>query len=381
MLNSKNYKYLVYDDFDKEILSTLINLDQTKIIDFRNFNKFKYLIELFKSFHLFFLNKILIKILFVEGFFITYICSQIVKYNPKIVLTSTDNDLRFYKLKKYFGARIKFMAIQNGLRSKFHDIFDNINYNKSELSADYYFSFGSSIAQYMKKFIDVKVIPVGSFKSNLILKKKYEKKFKKKIKILYISTFRSRKIDQIFEKRPDGKAIYWKDFINSEIKLLKLLNKFCDESNYSLSILGTLRKEHRKEKNFYSKNLIGGYRNFIKKTNKFNNYKVIDNFDIIVTSESTLGYEALGRDKKVAFFKKQITPYNDWQYGWPLNLKNKGLFYSDLISYAEVKRIINNLISTGSSKWKSILIKEKRANMIYDYKNCKLKKYLNYEKN
>ena len=180
MLNSKNYKYLVYDDFDKEILSTLINLDQTKIIDFRNFNKFKYLIELFKSFHLFFLHKILIKILFVEGFFITYICSQIVKYNPKIVLTSTDNDLRFYKLKKYFGARIKFMAIQNGLRSKFHDIFDNINYNKSELSADYYFSFGSSIAQYMKKFIDVKVIPVGSFKSNLILKKKYEKKFKKK---------------------------------------------------------------------------------------------------------------------------------------------------------------------------------------------------------
>ena len=45
-----------------------------------------------------------------------------------------------------------------------------------------------------------------------------------------------------------------------------------------------------------------------------------------------------------------------------LKFKNKGLFYSDLISYAEVKRIINNLISTDSSKWKSILIKEKRAN-------------------
>ncbi len=381
MLNSKNYKYLIYDDFNKEILSTLINLDQTKIIDFRNFNRFKYFIELFKSFHLFFLHKILIKIFFNEGFFIAFICSQIFKYNPKIVLTSTDNDLRFYKLKKYFGSRIKFMAIQNGQRSKFHDIFDHIHFNKRELSADYYFSFGSNIAQYMKKFIDVKVIPVGSFKSNLILKKKYKKKLNNKIEFLYISTFRSRKIDQIFETRTDGKVIYWKDFFNNEIKLLKLLNKICNENNYRLSILGALRKEYKKEKNFYSKNLIGGCWNFIKKKNKLNNYKVLDNFDIIVTSQSTLGYEALGRDKKVAFFKKQITPYNDWRYGWPLDYNNKGLFYSDLISYVELKRIINNLIWIDSSKWRSILIKEKRINMIYDYKNCKLKKYLKYEKN
>ena len=44
-----------------------------------------------------------------------------------------------------------------------------------------------------------------------------------------------------------------------------------------------------------------------KKKNEYQNYHIIDNHDIIVVSESTLGYEALGRNKKLLSLKKYHT--------------------------------------------------------------------------
>ena len=33
--------------------------------------------------------------------FLFFICAQILRFRPKIVLTATDNDIRFYKLKTF----------------------------------------------------------------------------------------------------------------------------------------------------------------------------------------------------------------------------------------------------------------------------------------
>ena len=136
MFKNINYKYIIYDNVDKQIFQKLINLKNTKIINFRIYKKEKILLEFGKLFYFFLINRKLtkniklIKIILKDGLFIAFICAQIFRYEPKIVLTATDNDLRFYKLKKYFRNDVKFLVFQNGLRSKFHDMFDHYDINK-----------------------------------------------------------------------------------------------------------------------------------------------------------------------------------------------------------------------------------------------------------
>ena len=96
----------------------------------------------------------------------------------------------------------------------------------------------------------------------------------------------------------------------------------------------------------------------------------------IVNTNSTLGYEALGRDKKVAFFSRENSPFQDWRFGWPLNYPLKGFFYSNKTSEFEVKRILNNLRNVSQQDWKLIQIKEKNINMRYDFKNLKIQNIL-----
>ena len=87
-------------------------------------------------------------------------------------MTTTDNDIRFYKLKK-FNQDTKFIAIQNGLRTKFHDIFDELEEkNIKGLSADYYCAYNGHIKKLIKKHINTSVVTIGSYINNQVKIKK-----------------------------------------------------------------------------------------------------------------------------------------------------------------------------------------------------------------
>ena len=369
----KKIKYIIYDSTHQDILTKIINLQECEVLNFREFlNSKKKFITFFFYILRNFYNIKLMKILLKDGFLISYVCKQIYKYNPKIVITMIDNDLRFYKLKKYFNKDIKFIAIQNGLRSKFHDIFDNPKINKDKnLSADYYLSFGTSLISLLQKYIKVKVIPVGSIINNMTKIKKISYKNNKN-NILYISSYRNLKNDQIFDKSADGHAIYWKNLISDEIKLIKYLGDYCYKNNIDLGIAGCNLKFPEKEKTFFKKLLRNVKWKFYKKKDKFSNYKLIDNFNIIVNSCSTLGFEALGRNKKVAFFSREKSPFGDWRFGWPMKYPLKGFFYSNKISEIEVNRILNNLCYINQKEWNVMQIKEKNIHMRYDFQNLKI---------
>lgn len=373
----KKIKYLIYDFHNEKVIRNLVNLDECKTLEFRQWigSKKKY-IFFTKFMILNFLNLKLMKIIFLDGFLVAYVYSKIQKYKPKIILTTTDNDIRFYKLKKYFINHCKFIAIQNGVRSKFHDIFDNpLIIKDKHLAADYYFSFGSNLKKLINKYIKVKVIPTGSTINNMIKISSTKSKINTR-KILYLSSFRIKKSDEIFDKSSEGHKIYWKDFIKDEKKLLKLLGNYCLKYNLSLDIAGTNTKFHNIEKQFFRGILTNVKWNFCPKVSEFSNYELLDKYEIIVNCCSTLGYEALGRDKKVAFFSREISPYNDWRFGWPEKYFSKGIFYSNAVTQLEVNRIMNNLKNMKKKTWKLILIREKNKNMIYDFQNKIIKNYL-----
>ena len=74
-----------------------------------------------KKINIFILIKMILKFKFKK---IDYFYFFIKKINPKILISTYDNDINVYNLKKKFP-RIKFILIQNGRRGGVYDIFNN----------------------------------------------------------------------------------------------------------------------------------------------------------------------------------------------------------------------------------------------------------------
>ena len=297
--------------------------------------------------------------------FKSYVYNYIKLVNPKVVITFMDNSIFFYKLKKNFP-NIKFISIQVGYRMNVGDFFDDlkkINNSKKILSADYIFSYGKAISDKYSKYIEFKSEIIGSFKNNLV---PIKKSFKNSGKVLFISQFRMNMIS-----RPD--------FYVTERKVLPIISKFCEINNLKLFILGTSENFPGEERSFFKNILKKKVFSFIKRKKFPNNYILIDNFDFIICIDSTLGYEALARKKKVAVFsnRKEKEEGEEKKFGWPKNLRKKGFFFSNIISEKEVFRVLKNVYVCNQRKWdkqtKSVL----NGVIDYNYKNKKFFQTIN----
>ena len=112
-----------------------------------------------------------------KNFFSEYKKNFFKSVKPKIIYTSIDNNVGFYKLKDLYPNAI-YIADQNGMR-------DNVFYKSclkesknAKLKCDYFFVFGSYEQRRLKKIIDSKFIPSGNTKnnSNFYNKKKKQQK-------------------------------------------------------------------------------------------------------------------------------------------------------------------------------------------------------------
>ena len=89
---------------------------------------------------------------------------------------------------------------------------------------------------------------------------------------------------------------------------------------------------------------------------------------------STFGYEAIAREKKVAFFSGDFIKGSD--FIWPLNLSKKGKFYSNSSAYEEVDRILEYLISIDDDSWVNEISSYKKKLFYYDKNNSILQSFL-----
>ena len=106
--------------------------------------------------------------------------------------------------------------------------------------------------------------------------------------------------------------------------------------------------------NFYKGISVDLYNFNIKyELNKIVNYT---KYNVIVTIESSLGYEMLIRKKKVAFFNthENTHPINTLYFGWPRKKAISGPFWSNKFNQNEIKRILDYLIAINNEEWNRI---------------------------
>ena len=369
-------KILFYDSIPENIRKT-----------FFKFNSNHYIFDTNKKINFFICLSIFfdyksIKAIFIDNFITAYTLSYIRFAKPNIIINSTDNNINFYRLKKYFPG-IYFLVYQNGARHIVNDLFGQkilINKNNyKNFSADYIFTFNSAIGKMYEKYINCKTIPIGNIKNNKINLNSISIK---NGKIIYISQFRLHNLERKYVYSHEEKVCSVSKWLEAERKLIPKLCKYANKKNLELYILGVGR-DHiaiKKEKLYFRKIALGEPWKYWNphKLNFKERYQSLDKFELVINIWSTLGYELFGRYKKVCFFRQNIKNLNDRDFGWPENFSKNGFWYSSRITQSEVNRVLNNLRDISLREWIEKTNSARKKVMKYDKNNSIIKKKLNY---
>jgi surface carbohydrate biosynthesis protein len=352
----KSSKVLIFDEAGSQLL--------VKIFKFKNY---QILNTRFETINFFILTKVLLRFKFN---LLEYYIEYIKNVNPDLIITQTDNNIKFYELKSFFAEK-KFVSIQNGLRTRSpRDIFyllKTLNQKqgfKKKYSCDFFFVFNQHIAKEYSKYINAKYIVAGSLRNNLI---KVSKTIFQK-SILFISQYRLRS------------PLFKKFGYEVERIILPVISDFCRDNKILFNILPS-SKDYSKlncEIKYYKDILKNNNFNVIKNKNRDKSYVEVDKYENIIFIDSTLGYEAISRKKKVAIFSlRKVDNILDY-FGWPKKKNQSEIKFNNCISYDKkiINKTLNNLFCCNQERWNKNFFPYLKQFMKYDYGNKILKKII-----
>jgi len=269
---------------------------------------------------------------------------------PKIILTFIDNSIAFYTISERFP-NIMTMFFQNGTRSELGDVFDHL-IKSDHYHVDYMLVHGNAIGTYYQKFISGQIYVAGSLINNQIKKNNGISDGS----VLFISQYRvHQKDNEPIWISSGGVKILWNQFYAIDILVLNYLNKYCIRNNKLLRICGMESIEDRNEKDFYSNILTEAYWEYMPRYDRYNSYKLLDLAEIVITIDSTLGYESFARGNKTAFFscRGNYTYTNSKKFGWPAGLPENGPFWTNEPKEEEFCRVMDYLLTVSAEDWEN----------------------------
>ena len=275
---------------------------------------------------------------------------QIVK--PKLVITFIDNFPAFFQLKNHFPD-ITTVLIQNGVRVDPGDLFESASevLRLNNNFVDKMFVFGSAIGATYAKYTDGEIVPIGSFKNNLVPITKSNKQT-----VAYISTYRSgiARTTVIPDSLP-GFPIQYGQIIDRREQTIIFLARYCKNNNLSLVIIGK-DEDFEGEKVYYGKLLKDFSWTIAQRQTTTINYAVVDESEIVVFTSSTLGYESLARGKKTAAFliDAEIIDSPSIKFGWPISLSDDGKFWTNRLDEVRFEEILDYLLTSSNDDWEKV---------------------------
>ena len=302
-----------------------------------------------------------------------YLLTMIEYVSPKVVITWSDNSLKFFEIAKILNDKINFFAIQNGARydlNRYLHRFEKGIHKTDETRKFFlpnFFCFGKyEIDDYKKKKIEVKnFIPVGSLRlANYIFDKKINVLKKKDIlfDILIVSDAITQNSDRIFGTNGEVKRMA--QFVKFIIKY-SLVNK--KKIIFSLKRLNSSQKNLEDEINFYKNNLNESEFSFFLKNSTINykRYKYIT-YDLMLKSNVTISaYSTLirenlsigGKGVSINFMQNQI-------FDFPM----EGICKITNCDYSTFEGKLNKIFSMSDKEFTNNLI-DKNYLMKFDIEN------------
>ena len=314
----------------------------------------------------------LIKSIFTMSFWrdpiITYLKSCVSYANPVLVVTFTDNFSAFYRLSSAIGS-VKTMVIQNGIRGAFLDVFDEIK-TLSDLHVDHMCVFGKDIGDLYARYTNCDVHVVGSTRNNHYSISNNAKT----IDVLYISQFVGEPNSTKTMGTMDGNVITVSDFSQADHHVLQLTKSWCTSNGKKLTVLPRSDGSSTSESDYFSSQLSGSNWAYALKSGEKSSYEIVDQSNIVVTVDSTLGYEALSRGVKSAIISCRSCRGLTNPFGWPSELPENGSFWSNSQCETTFDKIMDHLASIETLNWTERIDSEQIIS--FDYNNERLRKVI-----
>jgi len=292
-----------------------------------------------------------------------YTVAYIKIFKPRFVFTFLDNNVDFYKLATIFP-KIKFIAIQNGHRANyanqmnfgFFDLLKNESVNY-KLSAHAICVLGSTAVDRYTKYIQANPVITGSLKNNLIGN---QIKPTEHFDIVYVSQHAPFEIPNSEVKFFFGnKSITASEFYAVEQKIVRFLAARSKQTNQSFAVLGKRTDSSPYERDFFSSAASPNTVRFIPRTSDISTYEFCNSASLVVTSDSTIGYEFLARGNRVVFLSGRLDAVQDLllreirdtDFGFPLQLGVSGPFWTNTASDSEFESVIQSVQSMSDAQW------------------------------
>lgn len=218
-------------------------------------------------------------------------------------------------------------------------------------------------------FVDTKFIEVGSVKNNEIPVKNFDKKYD----IMFVSQFRI-PVTSYWGTNDNVASMRTVDSATSY--LIKILNKYCEEKSKKICIaLSAYRKDKKKNKftkhginmndeiDFYSRDIKNFYHEDIS------SYELAEKSEMVITTNSTLGFDLLARNKKTLFIDIN---YFLGSYLDPIINSKEGFFWYQGQEPDVIKRKIDSMLQINNDDWIKLL-NESKLKMKLDPNNSILK--------
>ena len=357
----KRQQVALVDASGFSILSEYIPLKDISIIDVEHMNVFAVLRMLLAG----------------KKSLFDYTIAYIKIFKPQFVFTFLDNNIDFYKLAAMFP-KIKFIAIQNGYRanyanqmgSGFFDLLKNES-SKTNLSAHAICFLGTTAADQYTQYIHSKPVVTGSLKINLIGNQIAPTEH---FDIVYVSQHAPFEIPNSEVKFFfEHKSITAEEFYIIEQKVVRFLAAHSKQTNQSFVVLGKRTDSSQFEREFFTSAASPHNIRFIPRTSETSTYEFCNSASIVVTTDSTIGYEFLGRGKKVVFLSGRINAVSDdlshevhdTDFGYPLELSASGPFWTNTANESEFERVIGSVQSMTDAQWASAVSPYNEVLMAY----------------
>lgn len=291
---------------------------------------------------------------------------------PKLVITYIDNNPAFYQLKKRFG-NIIFMAVQNGWRSHFGDLFSTFDSlpgsEKKNLQVDYMMTLGEGVSGRYREYVQGETKVIGSIKSNSTPQAGECHPGE----VVFISQWSNCgfELDQRFYTEDEF-------FRKNDSLILNFLSSYTSQKKLNLKIL--LRNtsncsERRKEEEYY-KSILGSNVEFAKKINNGEtSYQVLDRAEVVICVDSTLGYEMASRGTRTAFFsiRGEVLGLTGFSFGWPAKIPTFGPFWASEYCEKKFRAVMDYVVGCTEQEWDNTLKRHSFSNLIsYDPENAVL---------
>jgi surface carbohydrate biosynthesis protein len=290
-------------------------------------------------------------------------------FRPKYAITMEDNSLIFYST-KLLRPNCLTLAVQNGLRGNLANTelssfsSDLRNRTSEGYGTDVIATLGTSGTKFYRSIFEdpkTEIEQVGSLKNNALA----HAADTGEPRLIMISTFPNLgenkgwdherwKVDIAAYSR--SRAITFENLYLIESRLAEVCAQVAAEANFSFVVLGKRPNSQPAEFEYYSKLLAQHQWTYHPAKDQGSSYCFVKSSDVIVSTDSTLGFELLSRGFKVALVTARMhaagfSDVDEVTLTSLVDLPRRGSFWTDDSSESEIRRVIQFVIEASGPLW------------------------------